>query len=108
VTLIGRGVATINTGGEKVFPTEAEEAIRTHPGVDDALVLGLPDERFGEVVCALVVSQRNTTVEDLKATVRQSLASYKVPRIVRVVDEIPRMPNGKVDYPLARTLMSAG
>jgi fatty-acyl-CoA synthase len=108
VTLIGRGVATINTGGEKVFPTEVEEAIRTHPGVDDALVLGRPDERFGEVVCALVVSQRNTPVEDLKATVRQSLASYKVPRIVRVVDEIPRMPNGKVDYPLARTLMSAG
>jgi fatty-acyl-CoA synthase len=101
VTLIGRGVTTINTGGEKVFPTEVEEAIRAHPGVDDCLVLGVPDERFGEVVAALVVGDADMAAADITSTVHRSLARYKAPRRVRIVEEIPRMPNGKVDYPAA-------
>jgi 3-oxocholest-4-en-26-oate---CoA ligase len=108
VTLIGRGVATINTGGEKVFPTEVEEAIRAHPGVDDCVVVGVPDERFGQVVAALVVGARELAVdgEELRATVRESLAGYKVPRRIHLVEQIPRMPNGKVDYPAATRIAS--
>jgi fatty-acyl-CoA synthase len=106
VTLIGRGVATINTGGEKVYPTEVEEALRAHPGVDDCVVLGVPDERFGQIVAALVVGgAKPIEVGELTTTVRQSLAGYKVPRRVRIVNEIPRMPNGKVDYPAAKDLV---
>ena len=107
VTLIGRGVATINTGGEKVFPAEVEEAIRAHPGIDDCVVLGVPDERLGQVVSALVVCvspDAPVLAEDVRATVRRSLAGYKAPRRIRIVDEIPRMPNGKVDYPAATEL----
>jgi fatty-acyl-CoA synthase len=105
VTLIGRGVSTINTGGEKVYPTEVEEVIRTQDGVDDCLVLGLPDERFGEIVCALVVGDGDLDDGELRIAVRRSLAGYKVPRRIRVVAEVPRMPNGKVDYPSARALV---
>jgi 3-oxocholest-4-en-26-oate---CoA ligase len=108
VTLIGRGVTTINTGGEKVFPTEVEEAIRTHPGVDDCLVLGVPDERFGQVVAALVVGGTDIAADDITSTVRKTLARYKAPRRIRIVAEIPRMPNGKVDYPAAAKLAAEG
>jgi 3-oxocholest-4-en-26-oate---CoA ligase len=103
VTLIGRGVATINTGGEKVFPTEVEEALRTHPGVEDCVVLGVPDERFGQIVAALVVASLGSVVDvdELRDTVRKSLAGYKAPRRITLVDELPRMPNGKIDYPAA-------
>ncbi len=107
VTLIGRGVSTINTGGEKVYPTEVEEAIRTHPGVDDCLVLGVPDERFGQVVAALVVGSPDVVADDITATVHKSLARYKAPRRIRVVDKIPRMPNGKVDYHAATKLAAS-
>jgi fatty-acyl-CoA synthase len=108
VTLIGRGVATINTGGEKVFPTEVEEAIRTHPGVEDCVVLGVPDERFGQMVAALVVAAPGSVVDvdDLLDTVRKSLAGYKVPRRIALVDELPRMPNGKIDYPIATDVVT--
>jgi fatty-acyl-CoA synthase len=108
VTLIGRGVATINTGGEKVFPTEVEEAIRTHPGVEDCVVLGVPDERFGQMVAALVVAASGSVVDvdDLLDTVRKSLAGYKVPRRIALVDELPRMPNGKIDYPIASDVVT--
>ena len=108
VTLIGRGVATINTGGEKVFPTEVEEALRAHDGVYDCLVLGVPDERFGQLVAALVVGEGvdSFDADDLRVTVRESLAGYKVPRRILLVDHIPRLPNGKVDYPSATRLAS--
>jgi 3-oxocholest-4-en-26-oate---CoA ligase len=108
VTLIGRGVATINTGGEKVYPTEVEEAIRAHPDVDDCVVLGVPDERFGQLIAALVVGapQAAIDIDELKAAVRESLAGYKVPRRLHLVDEIPRMPNGKVDYPAAARMVA--
>jgi acyl-CoA synthetase (AMP-forming)/AMP-acid ligase II len=109
VTLIGRGVATINTGGEKVFPTEVEEAMRTHPGVEDSVVLGVPDPRFGQVVAALVVAAPGSVVDigDLRDTVRNSLAGYKIPRRIVLVHELPRMPNGKIDYPAAIEVATA-
>jgi fatty-acyl-CoA synthase len=100
VTLIGRGIATINTGGEKVYPAEVEEAIRRHPDVDDCLVLGVPDPRFGQSVAALVVCAGGHSLgaDDVAGMVRTSLAGYKVPRRIRFVEQIPRLPNGKVDY----------
>jgi fatty-acyl-CoA synthase len=106
VTLIGRGVTTINTGGEKVFPNEVEEAIATLTAVDDCLVLGVPDERFGQAVAALVVREPSHELApaEVAAAVRSSLAGYKVPRRIRFVGAIPRLPNGKVDYDKARAL----
>jgi 3-oxocholest-4-en-26-oate---CoA ligase len=106
VTLVGRGVTTINTGGEKVYPAEVEEAIKAHPGVEDCLVLGVPDERFGQSVAALVVSGRARTVnlDELARLLRTSLAGYKVPRRIRLVEQVPRLPNGKIDYPTAAAI----
>jgi 3-oxocholest-4-en-26-oate---CoA ligase len=106
VTLIGRGMATINTGGEKVYPTEVEEAIRSHPGVDDCLVIGVPDTRFGQCVAALVVRDGAHPVgaADVASAVRKTLAGYKVPRRIRFVEALPRLPNGKIDYPKAAAI----
>jgi fatty-acyl-CoA synthase len=101
VTLIGRGVTTINTGGEKVYPAEVEEALRSHPRVEDCLVLGVPDERFGQAVAAVVVCDGRVDADELVGVARRSLAGYKVPRRIRFVDRVPRLPNGKVDYPAA-------
>jgi 3-oxocholest-4-en-26-oate---CoA ligase len=109
VTLIGRRMATINTGGEKVYPTEVEEAIRSHPGVDDCLVIGVPDARFGQCVAALVVRGGAHPVEagDVAGAVRKTLAGYKVPRRIRFVEALPRLPNGKIDYPRAAAIAQA-
>jgi acyl-CoA synthetase (AMP-forming)/AMP-acid ligase II len=109
VTLIGRGMATINTGGEKVYPTEVEEAIRSHRGVDDCLVIGVPDARFGQSVAALVVraSAQRVDAGEVATAVRASLAGYKVPRRIRFVDQIPRLPNGKIDYASAAAIAGA-
>jgi fatty-acyl-CoA synthase len=108
VTLIGRGVATINTGGEKVYPGEVEEALRAYPGVEDCLVVGVSDDRFGQSVAALVVCDTTHPADpgQLAGALRASLAGYKVPRRIRLVDEIPRLPNGKVDYPTATGLLT--
>ena len=109
VTLVGRGVATINTGGEKVYPTEVEEVLRTHPRVDDALVVGIPDQRFGQSVAALVVCglAEHVDTDELMSLVRASLAGYKVPRSIRIIEAIPRLLNGKIDYPAAHALAGA-
>jgi 3-oxocholest-4-en-26-oate---CoA ligase len=98
--LLGRGSVCINTGGEKVFPEEVEEALKTHPAVRDAVAVGVPDERFGETICAVVEAGDPAALEgvDLAAHVRQRLAAYKAPRHVVVVATIGRAPNGKVDY----------
>ncbi len=99
--LLGRGSVCINTGGEKVFPEEVEEALKTHPGVRDAVAVGLPDPRFGETICAVVEPQEGKetpTLEELSAHVKQHLAAYKAPRNLVIVDSIQRAPNGKVDY----------
>ena len=100
IHLLGRGSVCINTGGEKVFPEEVEEALKTHPSVRDAVVVGLPDERFGETICAVVEAHGELPVDanELRGHVTSSLAAYKAPRSVVIVDSIARAANGKVDY----------
>ncbi|MGD9996322.1 MAG: acyl-CoA synthetase [Ilumatobacteraceae bacterium] len=98
--LLGRGSVCINTGGEKVFPEEVEEALKTHPAVRDAVAVGLPDPRFGETICAVVEPEdgQQPTLADLADHVKRSLAAYKAPKNVVLVESIQRAPNGKVDY----------
>jgi acyl-CoA synthetase (AMP-forming)/AMP-acid ligase II len=100
VTLLGRGSVCINTGGEKVFPEEVEEVLKTAAGVADAVCVGLPDERFGQAVCAIVEPADGATVDRAAIVehVKAHLAHYKAPRVVLVRDAIGRAPNGKVDY----------
>lgn len=104
-TLIGRGSSVINSGGEKVFAEEVEEAVKRCPGVKDCLVVGLPDERFGQSVAAVASVTRGTGIGEIDAFVHSELASYKVPRHMLIVDEVPRTPSGKPDYPAARALL---
>ncbi len=101
VQLLGRGSVCINTGGEKVFPEEVEEVLKLHPSVADAVVVGVPDDRFGETVTAVVQSRPGAgPVADAELIdwVRGRLAAYKAPRRVVAVDTIGRSPAGKVDY----------
>jgi fatty-acyl-CoA synthase len=104
--LLGRGSVCINTGGEKVFPEEVEEALKTHPSVRDAVCVGLPNARFGEVICAVVEPDDGETPDlaTLSAYVKSRLAAYKAPRHVVVVESILRAPNGKVDYKRLKAL----
>ncbi len=103
ITLLGRGSHCINTGGEKVFPEEVEEALKTHAAVDDALVFGVADARWGQVVTA-VVAGREVGEGELIAHVRTCLAPYKAPKRVVRVREVPRAANGKADYARAKEL----
>jgi acyl-CoA synthetase (AMP-forming)/AMP-acid ligase II len=98
--LLGRGSVCINTGGEKVFPEEVEESIKTHPSVRDVVAVGVPHERFGEVICAVVEPAEGATPDlaTLADHVRATLAAYKAPRRLVLVDTIGRAANGKVDY----------
>jgi fatty-acyl-CoA synthase len=98
--LLGRGSVCINTGGEKVFPEEVEEVLKTFAGVADAVCVGVPDDRFGEAVTAVVEPVDGARIERdaLADHVKAALAAYKAPRYVVVVDTIGRAPNGKVDY----------
>ncbi|HEX7133461.1 MAG TPA: AMP-binding protein [Iamia sp.] len=104
VTLLGRGASSINTGGEKVFPDEVEAVLKAHPAVFDAAVVGVPDERWGERVVAVVASRpgRPVTADDLDAHCRAHLASFKVPRRIVPVAEIRRLPSGKIDHAWVR------
>jgi fatty-acyl-CoA synthase len=101
VTLLGRGSSVINTGGEKVFPEEVDDVVKTLDEVDDCLVVGTPDERFGQAVTAVVQPRAGATVDPqaIVEHVRSKLAHYKAPRRIVVVDGVPRLPNGKPDYP---------
>jgi acyl-CoA synthetase (AMP-forming)/AMP-acid ligase II len=112
LNLLGRGSVCINTGGEKVFPEEVEEALKLHPAVRDAVAVGVPDEKFGEAITAVVEAKPGATVEegDVIAHVKGKLAAYKAPKRVVVVDSIQRAPNGKVDYKgvRARAMASLG
>lgn len=98
--LLGRGSVCINTGGEKVFPEEVEEVLKTHPSVRDAVAVGLPDSRFGETICAVVEAEpgHEPMLAQLSDHVRERLAPYKAPRHLVVISTIGRAPNGKVDY----------
>jgi len=100
LVLLGRGSVCINTGGEKVFPEEVEEALKTHATVRDAVAVGIPDDRFGETICAVVEPTEGAepTLGVLAEHVKEHLAHYKAPRHLVVVDTIGRAPNGKVDY----------
>ncbi|MET0459440.1 MAG: acyl-CoA synthetase [Acidimicrobiales bacterium] len=104
IVLLGRGSGSINTGGEKVFPEEVEAVLKGHPGVLDVLVVGTPDERWGERVTAIVqpASDAMPTLEALTAFARDDLAGYKLPRRLLLVDEVRRGPNGKPDYGWAK------
>jgi 3-oxocholest-4-en-26-oate---CoA ligase len=108
-TLLGRGSACVNTGGENVFPEEVEGAIKAHPKVFDALVIGIPDERLGQRVAAIVQPRDGEAVDlgDLEAVVRTHVAGYKVPRTVWITDSIGRTPSGKADYVWARKFAEA-
>lgn len=100
IHLLGRGSACINTGGEKVFPEEVEEVLKTHGAVRDAVVVGCPDDTWGEAVVAFVELEPDGTASgrELVAHVKGRLADYKAPKRVHVVDTIGRAPNGKVDH----------
>ncbi|MDA8343274.1 MAG: acyl-CoA synthetase, partial [Actinomycetota bacterium] len=104
ITLLGRGSVCINTGGEKVFPEEVEEVLKRYPGVRDAVVVGVPDDTWGEAVTALVEAYPSAGLDesDLVADVKKHLAAYKAPKRVLFVDTIGRAPNGKVDYKQCR------
>ena len=106
VTLLGRGSMSINTGGEKVFAEEVEEAVKRHALVEDCLVVGLEDERFGQRVVAVVgsASPQAITDGDLADFLRGSLAHYKIPKSFIVLDAVKRAPNGKADYRWAREI----
>jgi fatty-acyl-CoA synthase len=101
--LLGRGSQVVNTGGEKVFPEEVEEALKTHPDVRDAVVVGIPDPRFGERICAVVDARNGAvpTLAELSSHVKGRLADYKAPREL-VLAPVVRAPNGKVDYKAVR------
>ncbi len=116
ITLLGRGSTSINTGGEKVFPEEVENALKGHPAIFDALVVGVPDERFGERVVAVIAergvdgpdgSRGAPTDADLEAHVRRHLAGYKVPKTFVRVAHCERLPTGKPDYRWARDIAVA-
>jgi 3-oxocholest-4-en-26-oate---CoA ligase len=106
VELLGRGSVSINTGGEKVFPEEVEEAMKLHPAVVDAIVVGVPDDRFGEAIAAVVSVQDGATVTEAEIAdeVRGRLAGFKRPRHIVIVGDVPRGPNGKADYAWAKKL----
>jgi acyl-CoA synthetase (AMP-forming)/AMP-acid ligase II len=102
VTMLGRGSRCINTGGEKVFPEEVEDAIKTHPAVLDAVVVGLPDERFGQQVAVVVSLAEACSLTDLQTHLRTRLAGYKLPRSLVVVTDITYTGPGKPDLAWAR------
>ena len=104
VTMLGRGSVSINSGGEKVYPEEVEAALKGHPDVFDALVVGVPDPRYGQHVAAVVQARpgRRPSLADLDSFVRSEIAGYKVPRSLWLVDEVKRSPAGKPDYRWAK------
>ena len=109
VRLLGRGSQCINTGGEKVFPEEVEEVLKTHPTVADAAVVGIPDERFGEAICALVEPQPGAHIDqaELVAHVKAHLAGYKAPKRVIPIASVGRAANGKLDYKALRAIAAS-
>ncbi len=110
ITVFGRGSNCINTGGEKVFPEEVEQALKSHPDIFDCLVVATPDERFGSKVTAVVQVRGDAQLDlaSLQEEARKHIAGYKVPRELHVVDEVPRAPSGKPAYPKALEIALCG
>jgi fatty-acyl-CoA synthase len=104
ITLLGRGSMCINTAGEKVYAEEVEEAIKRHPGIDDCLVVGLPDEKYGQRVVAVASMNAThvTSSDEIREWLRASLSHYKIPKTITLVDAVRRAPNGKADYKWAK------
>ncbi|MER5217543.1 acyl-CoA synthetase [Streptomyces sp. NPDC002838] len=110
VTVLGRGSQCINTGGEKVYPEEVEQALKSHPDVYDALVAGVPDAKWGHHVAAVVQLREGAgrpSLEDIQTHCRARLAGYKIPRQLVVTETIRRSPSGKADYRWAREVAVA-
>ena len=110
LTLLGRGSNCINTAGEKVYPEEVEEAVKTHDDVVDCLVVGIDDEKFGQRVTGVASLREGSSLtgDELRDYTKQKLAAYKVPKQLFVVDQVKRAPNGKADYKWARAAVEAG
>ncbi|MFI5364368.1 MAG: acyl-CoA synthetase [Candidatus Binatia bacterium] len=110
IVVLGRGSVSINSGGEKIFPEEVEGVLKSHPAVFDALVVGVPDERWGSRVAALVQLRpgRRATLDEVAAHCRTYIAGFKVPRELHVVEQIRRSPSGKPDYPWAQQTACSG
>jgi 3-oxocholest-4-en-26-oate---CoA ligase len=108
IIFLGRGSMCINTGGEKVYPEEVEQVLKAHPAVMDALVAGIPDERFGERVAAVVALRPGAAADTdaLREHCRGTLAGYKVPARIRFVAQVTRSPSGKADYRWARAVLA--
>jgi acyl-CoA synthetase (AMP-forming)/AMP-acid ligase II len=104
ITVLGRSSECINSGGEKIYPEEVEAALKAHPDVVDAVVVGLPDERWGERVTAVVQARAGTdlSLDDLRGHARSMLAGYKLPTQLVVVEQVERLPSGKADYRWAK------
>ena len=109
ITVLGRGSLCINTGGEKVFPDEVEAVVKGCDGVEDVVVVGIPDERFGERVVAVVQARTGCLIDGdtVRDECRRSLAGYKIPREVVVTDAITRSPSGKADYRWGKAVAQA-
>ncbi|MBT4521768.1 MAG: acyl-CoA synthetase [Halieaceae bacterium] len=110
ITVYGRGSNCINTGGEKVFPEEVEQALKGHPDLFDCLVVATPDERFSSKVTAVASVRGNGALclASIQEEARKHIASYKIPRELHVVDEVPRAPSGKPNYAKALEIALAG
>jgi acyl-coenzyme A synthetase/AMP-(fatty) acid ligase len=110
ITVFGRGSNCINSGGEKVFPEEVEQALKSHPAIFDCLVVATPDERFGSKVTAVVQVRGDAqlTLDSVQEEARKHIAGYKVPRELHVVEEVPRAPSGKPAYPKALEIALSG
>ncbi len=106
ITIFGRGSNCINSGGEKIFPEEVEQALKNHEAVFDALVVDTPDERWGSIVTAVVQLRegKTLTLESLKEEARKYIAGYKLPRQLHIVELLPRAPSGKPAYPEAKAI----
>lgn len=109
MTVLGRGSTCINSGGEKIYPEEVEEVLREHPGVHDAAVVGMANERWGQQVSAVISitdGQDTPSLENVQEFCRSKLAGYKLPRALKVVSDIKRSPAGKQDYKWAKSVFA--
>jgi acyl-CoA synthetase (AMP-forming)/AMP-acid ligase II len=106
ITLLGRGSVCINSGGEKIYPEEVEAAVKSHPDVYDAVVVGVPDERWGSRVAAVIQARERATpdLKSIQTHCREKIAGYKVPRELHMVSQMVRSPSGKADYPWAKRI----
>lgn len=109
IVVLGRSSQCVNTGGEKVYPEEVEAVLKAHPDVADVVVVGIPDETWGQAVAAVVEPRpgRVPTLDDLRNSARSSLAGYKLPRHLTIVEQVVRSPSGKPDHRWAKSVATA-